>query len=173
MVGIGSTDAHEFHVAGLTLAPYTAMFQLIRTHLLVPSKTLTPESAYEALRKGHAYFSIELLAAANGFAFIAERRHQVRGVMGDDVDVEPDLQLTVSLPAPAQLALFKDGQLVDTTTAAAWQVPAAAPGVYRIEASRFGKPWIFSNPIYIHPAPPAPPATPPEPVVQAPNAQTN
>ena len=177
IVGIGSTDAHEFHVAGLTFAPYEIMFQLIRTHLLIPSPldrrlgtTLTPDGVYDALRKGHAYFAIELTAAAKGFAFVAERHGRVRGVMGDDVDLEPDLEVAVSLPAPAQLALFRDGQLVETTTGQAWQVPVAQPGVYRVEASRYGKPWIFSNPIYIHPAPPPPPATPPAPAVQAPAA---
>ena len=169
IVGIGSTDAHEFHVAGLTFAPYTIMFQLIRTHLLIPSKALTPEAIYDALRKGHTYFAIELTAEAKGFAFVAVHHHRVRGVMGDDVELEPDLQLEVSLPSPAQLVLFKDGQPVGLTTAQAWELPLTQPGVYRVEASRYGKPWIFSNPIYVHPAPPTP-ATPPAPVVQAPAA---
>jgi len=153
----------------LTFAPYTIMFQLIRTHVLIPSKTLTPEAIYDALRKGHAYFAIELTAEAKGFAFVAAHHHRVRGVMGDDVELEPDLQLEVSLPSPAQLVLFKDGQPVGLTTAQAWQIPVTQPGVYRVEISRYGKPWIFSNPIYIHSAP-STPATPPAPVVQAPAA---
>lgn len=149
VVGIGSTDAHEFHLAGVKFAPYEMMFRLIRTHLLVPSATLTPEAVYDALRHGHAYLAIELTAEAKGFTFFAERNKQVVGVMGDEVPMQPDLLLTVDLPAPADLTLMRDGHAIATTIAPRWQVPVTEPGVYRLEAARHGKPWIFSNPIYV------------------------
>ena len=152
LTGIGSADAHEFHLAGLKFAPYEVMFQLIRTHVLTPPGRLTDAMVYDALRKGHAYFAIELLAEAKGFQFVAETDTALVGVMGDDVPLQPMLRLTVSLPAPAQLVLFKDGQAIHSITAQTWQVPISAPGAYRLEASRHGKPWIFSNPIYVRPA---------------------
>ena len=70
--------------------------------------------------------------------------------MGDDVALQPNLRLSASLPAAAKLILFKDGQAIASTTASTWQVPVTEPGAYRLEASRYEKPWIFSNPIYIH-----------------------
>ena len=154
VVGIGSADAHEFHLAGLKFAPYEVMFQIIRTHVLAPRGTLTGQAVYDALRQGHAYFSIELLAEAKGFTFVVENARGIVGVMGDEVAFEPELRLTISLPAAAQLALFRDGQELAETTAQAWQVPVTQPGTYRLEATRHGKPWIFSNPIYIRPAAP-------------------
>ncbi|MBI2496190.1 MAG: PHP domain-containing protein [Candidatus Omnitrophica bacterium] len=162
IVGIGASDAHEFHLFGLTFAPYTIMFQLSRTHLLIQGP-LTPEKAYDALRAGHAYFSIELSAEAKGFSLAADNGKRVLGIMGDEVLLEPDLRLTAWLPAPAQLSLFKDGQLIATTTDQAWHVPVTQPGAYRLEAARHDKPWIFSNPIYVRPAPPPPPPAPEEP----------
>jgi hypothetical protein len=141
VTGIGSTDAHEFHLAGLKFAPYEVMFQLIRTHLLTPPGELTPGKVYEALRKGHAYLSIELTAEARGFRWVAKRGDRVVGVMGDEIAFAPGLRVAATLPVPAQLALFKDGQQVAATTAQAWE-----------EASRHNKPWIFSNPIYIRPS---------------------
>ena len=152
VVGIGSSDAHEFHLAGLKFAPYEVMFQLARTHVLTPPGRLTDQAVYEALRKGHAYFAIELFAEAEGFQFVAETDKGLVGIMGEEVPLQPTLRLTASLPAPAQLALFRDGRIVQTTTAQAWQVPVTAPGAYRLEASRHSKPWIFSNPIYVRPA---------------------
>ena len=152
VTGIGSADAHEFHMAGLKFAPYEVMFQLIRTHVLTPPGRLTDQAIYDALRKGHAYFAIELLAEAKGFQFVAETDTRLVGVMGDDVPLQPALRLTASLPAPAQLVLFKDGQAIQSVTAQTWQVPVTAPGAYRLEASRHGKPWIFSNPIYVRPS---------------------
>ena len=148
-VGIGATDAHEFHLAGLKFASYEILFQIIRTHVLVPSPSLTPEGVYEALRQGHTYLAIELTARARGFSFVALRGKRLLGVMGDDVALQPDLVLRVTLPAPAELTLLRDGRAVHTTTAAQWQIPVTQPGVYRLEAMRHGTPWIFSNPIYV------------------------
>ncbi|MBI3320894.1 MAG: PHP domain-containing protein [Candidatus Omnitrophica bacterium] len=156
VVGIGSSDAHEFHLLGLKFAPYQVMFQLIRTHLLVPPGRLTDQAIYDALRQGHAYLAIELLAEAKGFSLLAETDRRVLGVMGDDVTLEPGLRLSVSSPAPAELALFRDGKPIAQLTGQTWQIPVTEPGAYRLEASRHGKPWIFSNPIYIHPALSAP-----------------
>jgi len=159
VVGIGASDAHEVRLpGGIKIAPYDIMFKLSRTHVLLPSGTpLSDRVLYEALRQGHAYLSVDLLADASGFAFFADDGKRVRGIMGDDVTVEPKLRLTAVLPAPAQLALFKDGRVVATTTAQAWHVPVEEPGIYRLEASRYAKPWIASNPIYIRtPAEPPP-----------------
>ena len=130
------------------------MFQFIRTHVLIPSQTLEASAVYDALRKGHAYFSIELLTEAKGFSFMAQNDERSLGIMGDEVAVEPNLRLTAVLPAPAQLTLFRDGQPIATETAQTWEVPVDSPGVYRLEASRHDKPWIFSNPIYILPPEP-------------------
>lgn len=153
VVGIGSADAHEFHVAGFKFAPYEVMFQIVRTHVLTPPGALTAEAVYDALRQGHAYIGIELIAEAEGFTFVAERGQRVVGIMGDEVPLAPGLRLATTLPAAAELALFKDGQPIATTIGPSWDMPVTEPGAYRLEASRHGKPWIMSNPIYVRPAP--------------------
>ncbi len=154
-VGIGSADAHEFHALGITFAPYEMMFQMARTHLLVPAGPLTPEAIYDALRRGHAYLSIELTAEARGFACVASLGERVLGVMGDEVALADGLRLRVTLPAAAQMALLKDGQPIAWMTGLSWDVPVIEPGAYRLEVTRHGKPWIISNPIYVRPRPPA------------------
>jgi len=150
VVGIGAADAHEFHLMGLKFAPYEVMFQMARTHVLVPSDQLTDDAVYDALRSGHAYFSIELMARSDGFTFVAERGQKIYGIMGDEVTLIPNLQLTAWLPSPARLDLYRDGTRIRTLEEGQlWHFPIDEPGVYRIEASRHGKPWIFSNPIYV------------------------
>ena len=153
VVGIGSSDAHEFHILGVKFAPYEDMFQLARTHLLVPAaSTLTDTLVYDALRQGHAYFSIDLVANAGGFRFDARKGKRILGVMGDAVPFSDGLELIAVLPAAAQLALYKDGVQIATTIGQSWIIPVTAPGVYRLEAARNNKPWIFSNPIYVEAA---------------------
>ena len=151
IVGIGASDAHEVRVAGVKFAPYDMLFRMSRTHLLIPPGKLTDAAIYEALRRGHAYFSVELLVGARGFTFMADDGTRVHGVMGDEVPLRPGLQLTAWLPAAAQLVLYKDGEPIASTTAQRWVVPVTEPGAYRLEASRHEKPWVFSNPIYIRP----------------------
>jgi len=152
VVGIGSSDAHEFHLFGLKFAPYEIMFRFVRTHVLVPSPTLTKEGVYDALRQGHAYAAIELVTEVKDFVFMAEDGKQVLGVMGDEVAFQPNLKLTAVLPATAELTLFRDGELVDKTIGQSWQIPVTQPGAYRVEATRHTKPWIISNPIYVRSA---------------------
>ncbi|MDP3775483.1 MAG: hypothetical protein Q8Q85_14585, partial [Gemmatimonadales bacterium] len=161
MVGIGSTDAHEFHAFGMKFAPYETLFRLSRTHLLVASGELTPEAVYDALRQGHAYFSIEFLAEARGFTFAARRGNRVDGIMGDSVPLTDGLTLSVGLPAAAEIVLFKDGAEIGRTVAQTWDVPVTEPGAYRVEVNRHEKPWVFSNPIYVGAAA-QPPAAGPE-----------
>jgi len=156
VVGIGSTDAHEFELFGLTFAPYELMFQLCRTYALLPSSTLTADGLYDALRKGHAYVGVPLVANPAGFSFMANDGSHVLGIMGDEVALAPGLRLSAKLPQTAELSLLKDGELIISTTADSWDVPITEPGVYRLEASREGKPWIFSNPIYVGHAVPSP-----------------
>lgn len=158
VVGIGASDAHEVRIMGLKFAPYDVMFKLVRTHVLLPDGVkLSEASFYEHLRAGHSYFSIGLVGNATGFAFMANDGKRVLGIMGDSVPLVPDLHLTTIVPAPADLTLFKNGRPLTTHTGKAWHVGIVEPGVYRVEAVRHGKPWIFSNPIYVIP-PPAQPA---------------
>ena len=143
----------QFHVLGIKFAPYRIMFQLSRTHVLSAEPgPLTPEQVYCALRAGHAYFSIELQTEARGFVWLAHARHQVVGIMGDEIEFRPGLTLYAHAPGPANMTYYKDGEAMETVTGQSWEIPVTGPGVYRLEASRFDKPWIFSNPIYVRPA---------------------
>jgi hypothetical protein len=161
VVGIGATDAHEFHALGLKFAPYEIMFQMVRTHLLVPTTPLTPEVIYDAFRQGHAYLEIPLVAdAQRGVSFFAHDGERVLAVMGDEVTFEPHLHLTTILPRPAHLTLFKDGQAFATASEKIWDVEVREPGTYRFEAVLNDKPWLFSNPIYIRPTQPSETALP-------------
>ncbi|MBI4341521.1 MAG: CehA/McbA family metallohydrolase [Candidatus Omnitrophica bacterium] len=152
VVGIGSADAHEFHLMGIKFASYDDVFQLVRTHVLLPEPPLTAEKVYSALKQGHAFMSIGLIGNAKGFAFVAQKDDRVLGVMGDSVELTDGLHLTTALPAPANLTLFRGGVPVASFTGTRWRMPVDTPGVYRVEAMRHGKPWIFSNPIYVRPA---------------------
>ena len=153
VVGIGSADAHEVRAFGVKFAPYEILFHIVRTHVLTTDETLSAAAVYDALRRGHCYASIDLVTEAKGFTLMADDGAQVLGVMGDAVALAPDLELTAVLPDDAVMTLYKDGRAGGTQTGRLWRIPVTEPGVYRLEAFRNQKPWIFSNPIYVRPQP--------------------
>ena len=147
VVGIGSPDAHGLRRWGLRLGPYTTMFKLVRTHLLV--RELSEKGIYDALRKGHAFVAHDLVADPRKFIFLAVGRNSVRGIMGDQVKRRPGLWLYAFLPSPGEMTLLKDGRVAGRNKGQESWFQVNGPGVYRLEAARKGKPWIYSNPIYV------------------------
>ena len=147
VVGIGSPDAHGLRRFGLRLGPYTTMFRLVRDHLLLSE--VSPEAIYDALEKGHLFTAHDLVADAKGFTLTAVRRKSVEGIMGDRVKWSKDLQLYAYLPSPGEMVLLRDGRIWDKAVGQDGWFDVPAPGVYRLEATRNGKPWIYSNPVYV------------------------
>jgi len=151
IVGIAGNDAHQnVRVMGRQLDPYPLSFRYVATHVLAPE--LNEESILSALKTGHAYVAFDLLSDATGFLFtVSGDGHP--GMMGDEVEFTGGWVLTVQLPTPGLVVLVKDGQPFRQCVCTTFSVPAAGPGVYRVEVSlriqdRW-RPWIFSNPIYL------------------------
>ena len=148
VVGIGAADAHGLQRAGFHLGPYGSTFKLVRDHLLIEGD-LTPESVYRALEKGRLFVAHDIVADARRFQFLALARGQARAVMGERLRLEEGLQLYAYLPAPGRMTLLKDGQAAGTAEGQHGWFRVTGPGVYRLEATRKGRPWIYSNPIYV------------------------
>ena len=149
VVGIGGADAHGLVRFGLRLAPYAAIFKLVRNHLLIPGE-LTEAALYGALEKGHLFIAHDAVADARGFLFAAVGPDgAVRGILGDRVKPESGLKLYAYLPSPGEIRFLKDGKEIARATGQQGWLPAIEPGVYRVEATRKAKPWIYSNPIYV------------------------
>ena len=147
-VGIGGADAHGLGWMGLRLGPYASLFKLVRNHLWIRGE-LTEAAVYEALREGRLYVAHDLVADSKGFSFLACADGKVRAVMGGQVSWRPDLKLYAHLPSPGEMFLYWDGRVMARVRGQDGWFEPEQPGVYRLEASRKGKPWIYSNPIRV------------------------
>ena len=146
-VGIGSVDAHQrFRMFGQPIDGYNAMFEGVQTHALAAS--LSKETIFDAFQKGHVYVGFDLVSPVRDFLFIAQTRKKTV-IMGDEINDSEDLQLRVFLPAKGKIRLLKDGKFWMTAKADSWTGKADGPGVYRVEVYLDGKPWVFSNPVYV------------------------
>ena len=148
VVGIGGADAHGLRWMGLRLGPYSAVFKLVRNHLLIEGE-LTESAVYDALERGHLFVAHDVIADAAGFQFLAGREGKVVAVMGDEVRREEGLTLQAYLPSPGEILLFHNGREEARATGQRLEWVPRSPGAYRIEARRKGRPWIYSNPIYV------------------------
>ena len=69
--------------------------------------------------------------------------------MGEETVYQDETDLVVHLPQDAQISMVKDGSSVDKATTSEYTYRAKGHGVYRVEARLDGRPWIFTNPIYL------------------------
>lgn len=149
VVAIAGNDAHAnvklLKVAG-TVGTYEQMFKIVSTHILAPR--LDRESLKDALRKGHAYISMDLFGDGTGFTFRAQDGSR-QAIMGDEIVWSSGLRLQVYSPGQGRIKLFQSGQLVHQVDGQRLDYPVPGPGVYRVEVDRKGRFWLCSNPIYV------------------------
>ena len=151
VTGIGALDAHAVRMLfGIFVAfEYEKLFGTILTHVFVDNWGEDPvDDAGElrrALRQARTFVAYDALAPARGFDFRTAQGLGIgaRGRLGEGTTLE------VTLPREAQVKLIHNGRHVDEKTAACAEFEASQTGVYRIEVHLGGRPWIFSNPIFL------------------------
>ncbi|MEA2493631.1 MAG: hypothetical protein QOJ29_1542 [Thermoleophilaceae bacterium] len=150
VVAIGGLDSHQFglRIAGhvpIRLMGYKRSFKQLHTHVLC-SEPLTRELehdralVYDALREGRCYIANDQVAEARGFSFTH---------MGEEHSFEPGMRLRAQTPHPAQMRLLRNGEPVAEAHGSELHHSIELHGVYRVEATLDGRPWIYSNPAYI------------------------
>ncbi|MBS1787029.1 MAG: histidinol phosphatase [Acidobacteria bacterium] len=138
-------------IAKLDFDPYERSLTFVATHILL--KELNEPAVRQALRQGHAFVAHDWLCDATGFAFVAERGGKRIGVMGDEVKLEPGLNLRLAAPAKGTIKLFHNGQPVQETASDRLDFIVKEAGIYRAEVwltlDGEQRPWIYANPIYV------------------------
>ncbi|MBI5200493.1 MAG: hypothetical protein HY925_02805, partial [Elusimicrobia bacterium] len=153
IAGFGAPDAHQnMRMFGVQLDRYAETLRFPAVHILAGE--LTAQALAAALKSGRSYTAFDLIADPRGFEFIASDDAGLHA-QGDAVPMPPGrpADLTARLPREARIRLFKNGELVQETSAAELSYTAREPGAYRVEAELNvrgkWKPWIYSNPIYL------------------------
>lgn len=156
-VGVSLQDLAGHTLFEFKLDPYERSFGVVRTHVLLErAQPLNEENLLDALARGHAYVSFDILCDASGFRFDATNGAE-RKLMGDEIERAPGVSLQVETPLKSRIVLVRNGQVVHEEKEAArleWATNEA--GVYRVvcylpqlPAPLNEKPWIISNPIYV------------------------
>ncbi|HKK21426.1 MAG TPA: histidinol-phosphatase [candidate division Zixibacteria bacterium] len=157
VVGIAGVDAHAFpvKVGPLTVEifPYKVHFRCLRIHILLPEPISTEFAAakdqlYQAIRDCRVFCSNMRWGEADDFAFYAFNGAE-RVTCGGTLSSTTDSRLIVNLPSDATLKLVHNGKYVVESNTKNLEFREPQPGIYRVEAWKGRRGWIFSNPIRI------------------------
>ncbi|MGC1343987.1 MAG: hypothetical protein WA854_16770 [Candidatus Binataceae bacterium] len=150
IAGMGSPD--NLSVMGSKVGTFEQLFLFYTTHLLARERNV--DALMDAMHRGHAYVSFDILGYVGEFAFFAQSGDAASGtrtMMGDEVHLESGLALKAELPANAnRIVILKDGtQVASADDAMDLEYAPKVAGAYRVEAWRRGHLWIISNPVYV------------------------
>lgn len=153
VVALGGVDVHARRYPPLpyVVFPYRDCFRTVRTHVLT-DRALTRADTEDIdillhhLGEGHAFLAYDLLADSSGTRFWAP---DIGCVVGDEHRYEGATTLKLQLPVEADVTILRDGLKWQISHGKQWEGVADGPGVYRVEARLRGRPWLFTNPIYL------------------------
>lgn len=154
---IGGVDVHAFKRNApwgeLQVFDYEWMFRTLTNYVLLDEPLSQDGDAathqiYGALAQGRSYFVNRLDGDCPLLAFYA-----VRGDERWDSGTSPSLRdslltLVADTHADAELRLIHNGRVAVKGLRALRQT-ITEPGVYRLECYRKGRPWLYTNPIYV------------------------
>ena len=158
-IGFELTDSTGKRLLGLNLDPYERSFRLVRMHIVTPlihDSVVTPDRLMAALAAGHCFIGFDIFGDTRGFRYAAQDADESR-IMGDEIKLENEVRLNVTLPVTGRIVLLRDGVMIhEMTNTRSLDFVAKERGSYRVEAylPQLGKPvgeqpWIISNPIYV------------------------
>ena len=157
VAGIASVDAHafSFKFGPLTVEvfPYKVHFKCLRTHIILPQPLsedfeTAQKQLFDAIRDCRLYFSNMRWGVADRFEFCAQNASE-KVVCGGYLPSVDDTKLLVKLPARATVKLIHNGQKCLETFTDRVEYRVTQPGIYRVEAWKGKRGWIFSNHIRV------------------------
>lgn len=161
--GIAGLDCHarRLPLVGTEMFPYEDMFRTIRTHVFLPagrmatvpfvgdSPHFSERDYLEAIREARCFVANDYLADSTGTRFWAECDCGTRVEMGESHSCSGKATLHLSLPTIAEIHVIKNGTQAARVQDTVAQIPCDEKGVHRAEAWLDGRPWVFTNHVYL------------------------
>ena len=149
VVAMGGTDAHGNKFFPFSIFSYSFAFRTVRTHVFSPPLEgkvgRDREKILSSLKEGHSFIALDLLASSRGFVFSTQEGN----LPGEEVKLRERLTLKITSPREAHFRLIHNGKVREEFFARFKEMEIGEEGFYRIEGYIGGKPWLFTNPIYV------------------------
>lgn len=157
VVGVASVDAHAFPIKlgpiKVEIFPYKVHFRCLRTHIILDEPMsndfeTAKRQLYYAIRNCRIFNSNMRWGNAEGFEFFAENKYS-KATCGDSLTDINNSKLIVSLPSRAILKLIHNGLEILQSDTDSLEYKIIEKGLYRVEAWKKKRGWIYSNHIRI------------------------
>lgn len=155
--GIGGIDAHSYPYKWgpftFKIFPYKILCQAIRTHFLLsrelPRDVEQAKSLiFDALTRARGFISNYRWGDARGFRFFA-RHGEDTYYMGDSISDSDIVEFVVLSPLRGTIILKRNGEPIGSIKGRNFLFRSDKKGAYRVEVTRRGKVWVFSNHIRV------------------------
>ncbi len=156
-VGIVGVDAHAFPIKigpfMVEIFPYKVHFRCLRTHVILPEPMSddfgrAKRQLYDAIRDCRVFGSNMRWGAADTFSFVA-RNATEKATIGGTLSSADNATIVVELPSRATIELVHNGEKIVQTDSNRLEYRIEKPGIYRVEAWKGDRGWIFSNHIRV------------------------
>jgi len=159
IAGIGAVDSHSRRVPFnwlplrlMTVFPLEHIFRTIRTHVQIEPFTGNAQEdiakVLGALAQGRCFVDYLPLGDATGLDFRGYDHKGDTVLMGEERDAG-NWARTLHSPIQAQWRILCDGEPLAEQEGNELTTRAPRAGVYRVEGRIAGRPWVFTNPIYL------------------------
>ncbi|MBI5154067.1 PHP domain-containing protein [Candidatus Poribacteria bacterium] len=156
IAAIGSLNAHyrkEPLLEWREFFPYHVSFRTIQTVAICPPLPdvgiRARDMIWAALRQGSSFLCNHALGDCDGFSVSYEDADGTLHRMGETAEYTPGGYIRIQLPEEAEFVLRKDSLPLYWGGGESIRFPAPAPGIYRVEAYRDRRVWLFSNAIRV------------------------
>jgi len=156
VIGIGALDSQgvgRFQKLGFFQFHYHhRLMKTLRNHLILPQEfsgdsAKDTQTVFTCLKRGNFFIANNELGDATGFSFTAHSTSDA-GIMGDDLSADA-AELRVDAPVGCFFRIIRNGRIIVEKTGKSIEVGVRIPGAYRVEARLDGRPWVYTNPIWL------------------------
>ncbi len=158
VVGYVGVDAHAlkyplfFGLLNVKVFHYKVQFRSLRTHLILEEPldrkdfSRASRQIYTALQNGNHFGSNNRVGNAKGFRFYAIVDGKII-IPAARIDPGKKVEFVVNTPLEAEIRLLCNGKEIISVKGKTLKYASFQEGVWRVEAHRKNRGWIYSNPI--------------------------
>ena len=158
IVGIAGVDAHAFPVKlgpiNIEIFPYKVHFRCLRTVIILDEPMsdnfeTASRQFYDAIRECRLFCANIRWGAVDQINFQIDNGDRV-AISGGEIELIQGSKLIFGAPSKATLKLIHNGQEIFRKTADNFIHEITKPGIYRVEAWKGRRGWIFTNHIRVY-----------------------
>ncbi|MCK4695609.1 MAG: hypothetical protein KAT74_07590, partial [Candidatus Cloacimonetes bacterium] len=128
---------------------HKSVFKTIRTNVLIPVEDeINEQNILKTLKNGNSYIvNYKTGSPYNFYAGISSGKKSA--IFGEEIEFDNKLKYYFRIPKISKVKLFRNGEKIASKYSDKGYFKITEKGNYRLEITRFGRGWIYTNNIYV------------------------